>query len=561
MDLRFKNKSRQKSGLIFMLQNVKISAIMCNGDKMKKYNTIDLFAGAGGLSLGFLQTKKFKISVAYEINPDMQETYKNNHKKTVLYDDVTQANYSELVKKYGKFDIVIGGPPCQGFSNANRQKNHAVNMNNMLVKEYMRAVIELQPMAFVMENVSMLKSNVHRFYMDKDDIEIVKKYNIPYNYSEIVLLDKRFNFDGAINIVKDYDLVCNHIWNNKNYYTLNVIYKKSKNKKKLDKLLSDRKKQFISIAKEFNITTFDYISKISQKAFNSILDYYSGLINEDELINTIESAIMIQRMLNKAKEIFDNKIVVEEYKNNEDIVVKIKSFAVYDYLKSILGSEENNYIINSDILCATSFGVPQKRKRFVIIGIKRDICNNFSMPAGNFKEKNFRTVRDAIEDIQDVEPVYSVDKDFGKKLEAKCNLNALAKRLRNSTVLYNHIITKTTPIAMERFKALKQGENFHTLDDSLKATYTDPSRTQNTVYLRLNYDEPSGTVVNVRKSMWIHPVLNRALSVREAARLQTFPDSFRFFGSKDKQYQQVGNAVPPLLANAIAKHLVKLIEK
>lgn len=561
MDLRFKNKSRQKSGLIFMLQNVKISAIMCNGDKMKKYNTIDLFAGAGGLSLGFLQTKKFKISVAYEINPDMQETYKNNHKKTVLYDDVTQANYSELVKKYGKFDIVIGGPPCQGFSNANRQKNHAVNMNNMLVKEYMRAVIELQPMAFVMENVSMLKSDVHRFYMDKDDIEIVKKYNIPYNYSEIVLLDKRFNFDGAINIVKDYDLVCNHIWNNKNYYTLNVIYKKSKNKKKLDKLLSDRKKQFISIAKEFNITTFDYISKISQKAFNSILDYYSGLINEDELINTIESAIMIQRMLNKAKEIFDNKIVVEEYKNNEDIVVKIKSFAVYDYLKSILGSEENNYIINSDILCATSFGVPQKRKRFVMIGIKKDICNNFSMPAGNFKEKNFRTVRDAIEDIQDVEPVYSVDKDFGKRLEEKCNLNALAKRLRNSTVLYNHIITKTTPIAMERFKALKQGENFHTLDDSLKATYTDPSRTQNTVYLRLNYDEPSGTVVNVRKSMWIHPVLDRALSVREAARLQTFPDSFRFFGSKDKQYQQVGNAVPPLLANAIAKHLVKLIEK
>ena len=61
--------------------------------------------------------------------------------------------------------------------------------------------------------------------------------------------------------------------------------------------------------------------------------------------------------------------------------------------------------------------------------------------------------------------------------------------------------------------------------------------------------------------MWIHPVLNRAISVREAARLQTFPDSFVFYGSKDKQYQQVGNAVPPIMAKAIAKKIATLLEK
>ena len=100
------------------------------------------------------------------------------------------------------------------------------------------------------------------------------------------------------------------------------------------------------------------------------------------------------------------------------------------------------------------------------------------------------------------------------------------------------------------------------LSDALKKnTYTDVDRTQNTIYLRLNYDEPCGTVVNVRKSMWIHPVLNRAISVREAARLQTFPDSFVFYGSQDKQYQQVGNAVPPIMAKAIAKKLATLLEK
>ena len=136
----------------------------------------------------------------------------------------------------------------------------------------------------------------------------------------------------------------------------------------------------------------------------------------------------------------------------------------------------------------------------------------------------------------------------------------MAKSLRDSNVLKNHIITRTTETALERFRALKPGENFHALSNELKEnTYTDVSRTQNTIYLRLDYDEPSGTVVHVRKSMWIHPTLDRAISVREAARLQTFPDSFVFCGSKDKQYQQVGNAVPPIMAKSIAKKLAKTL--
>ena len=141
-------------------------------------------------------------------------------------------------------------------------------------------------------------------------------------------------------------------------------------------------------------------------------------------------------------------------------------------------------------------------------------------------------------------------------------MSSVAQQLRDSDVLKNHIITQTTDVAMKRFKALHQGENFHSLKNSLKInTYTDIKRTQNTIYLRLNYDEPSGTVINVRKSMWIHPTLNRAISIREAARLQTFPDSFVFCGSKDKQYQQVGNAVPPIMAKAIAKQLAATLEK
>ena len=142
------------------------------------FNTIDLFAGAGGLSLGFMQTKKFDIKVAYEFNPAMQETYKKNHPGAAVFGDVRDANYAEIKEKYGDIDVVIGGPPCQGFSNANRQKNHAISQNNSLVKQYIRAILELRPKAFVMENVSMLKSEVHRFYLDNKDKEIVKKYRV-----------------------------------------------------------------------------------------------------------------------------------------------------------------------------------------------------------------------------------------------------------------------------------------------------------------------------------------------------------------------------------------------
>ena len=232
-------------------------------------------------------------------------------------------------------------------------------------------------------------------------------------------------------------------------------------------------------------------------------------------------------------------------------------------LRGVLEAPENGYVINSSVLCAADYGAPQKRMRFVVIGIQKNIASKIALPKGHFDEDEYRTVRDAISDLEDIDPRYDLEEDVvGIPLPPKTDLSELGKSLRDSSVLRNHIITRTTETAMERFRALKQGENFHALKDEMKTnTYTDASRTQKTIYLRLEYDEPSGTVVNVRKSMWIHPTRDRAISVREAARLQTFPDSFVFCGTKDKQYQQVGNAVPPILAKAIAKKLAKTLKE
>lgn len=127
------------------------------------YKIIDLFAGAGGLSLGFQQTGKFNIVMAAENNPNARDTYSRNHPNTEILSDVKEIDYKDIRRRYGAIDVVIGGPPCQGFSNANRQRA-TISTNNGLVKEYVRAIIELKPSMFVMENVSMLKSDVHRFY-------------------------------------------------------------------------------------------------------------------------------------------------------------------------------------------------------------------------------------------------------------------------------------------------------------------------------------------------------------------------------------------------------------
>lgn len=536
------------------------------------YKVVDLFAGAGGLSSGFMQTKKYDIKVAFENNPAMQKTYKKNHMGVDVRDDVCLADYDDIQKKYGKIDVVIGGPPCQGFSNANRQKNHAISQNNMLVKQYIRAIRELSPKAFVMENVSMLRSDVHRFYLDEADNELFgqEKYEIHMQNTKLVLLDKAYMFDCAKTIARSPSAITANIWPEDCYVSLNVVYKMSKNHQKLLKTLKKHKKKLLEYAdvyaderKKSDIESND-IALRSYEAFSAIKQFFDEKLEADKLKDVIEPAIMIQRMLSKSKEIFDNHLVVDkcDYAENGDLVAYIKSYAVFDYLKALLGTDSNGYEINQDVLCAADFGAPQKRKRFIVIGIKKSLTDTVQLPIGIFSEKDYRTVQDAIGDLQNVPTVTDVAEDIGTPLKKADDISELGKSLRDTDTLFNHIITKTRETAMERFKVIKQGENFHSLNDSLKTnTYTDANRTQNTIYLRLAYNQPSGTVVNVRKSMWIHPELNRAISIREAARLQTFPDSFIFCGSKDKQYQQVGNAVPPIMAKAIAEKLADQLEQ
>ena len=117
----------------------------------------------------------------------------------------------------------------------------------MLVKQYIRAIVELQPKAFVMENVSMLKSDVHRFYMEKTDTEDVERFSIPVKKAEIHLLDKEYLFDGAEVLVTDAGEIQKDLWPDLLYSMLNVIYKTAKNPKKLSSSLEKHKKKLLKI--------------------------------------------------------------------------------------------------------------------------------------------------------------------------------------------------------------------------------------------------------------------------------------------------------------------------
>lgn len=523
------------------------------------YTTIDLFAGAGGLSQGFEQTGRFRIVLAAENNGNAADTYKKNHPNTEIRDDVRSIDYADVRRKYGAVDLVIGGPPCQGFSNANRQKT-AISTNNGLVKEFVRAVRELRPAMFVMENVSMLKSETHRFYCSADDMIELKRLQIPTEEDRIALTGYFPELSEAMEDIKS-SLVRypEYIWDEKFYHAVNVLYKR----------LSNSGKFKLSWGKYFN-----RLKKYAQSnnpclpadkigaAYRVLYDIIGETAKDAEDLSALKTAVRtanhFQRLYRQYRDVVSNHVASDGIEWGKGIAVKVKSYSVLDYIKCSLEREMFPYNINYEVLNAADYGAPQRRERFVIIGSR--IGEKPLMPQPTFKEADYRTVRDAIEDLELVTP--STDPDAASFVLPDYDTagKPLLSQLRNNSRIENHFITATKEMAQKRFEALEEGGNFHTLPDHLKNTYSDGKRTQSTIYLKLKYDEPSGTVVNVRKSMWVHPALSRTLSVREAARLQTFPDSYVFTGTKDSQYQQVGNAVPPILADAIARQIARYMD-
>ncbi len=520
--------------------------------------TVDLFAGAGGLSCGFEATNQFQIVAAAENNPSARKTYAKNHKNVgeiLMIPDVRGYDFQSLNDRFGEIDVVIGGPPCQGFSNANRQKNHIISMNNSLVKEYFRAVKEIRPKAFVMENVSMLSSDTHRFYDSYFDHDEVTVLGIKMREDELVILDQ--NYDG-VNCLEALSGINSQHYRipDRLFQLLNVLYKDRKSRE-------DRLNKFIEKNGKTLLREIDLYLKKDNYDYE-ILHHIQDYLYDEDLHNCFEDLgdfIKFQKSFCLKDELDDNKIIyeIEQVQESGRITARVHSYPVIEYVNTILGDE---YITKSGIISALWFGVPQDRKRFIMMGVRADVMKGteIKLPDGSGALPNEVTVGEAIMDLVHY-PVHS-EKGYSETIpyiEQKDISTYAAKMREKSRGVSNAVVPGTRSTALKRFAALKEGENFHKLTNDLKGNYADPRRTQNTIYLRLDSSRPCGTVVNVRKSMWIHPTLDRAISVREAARLQSFPDRFIFEGTKDSMYQQIGNAVPPLMAKGIAETLLKYL--
>lgn len=226
--------------------------------------------------------------------------------------------------------------------------------------------------------------------------------------------------------------------------------------------------------------------------------------------------------------------------------------------------EKNGYKAKFKVLCAADFGVPQKRERVFFIGINTGKSPTFPKPthiAGTeqrtlFQEKLFSyvTVRDAISDL----PPLNAGEGREEATYTSPPLTPYQKERRaNSVKLFNHVAPNHSPLVLQRIKLIPPGGNHSDLPPHLRLKSGYPN-----IYGRLKWDEPADTITGncgcvSAPGRFIHPRDNRVITVREAARLQSFDDNYRFFGTKRSQYKQVGDAVPPLLAKAIASELLR----
>ncbi|MBY0478690.1 MAG: DNA cytosine methyltransferase [Chitinophagaceae bacterium] len=385
---------------------------------------LDTFAGAGGFSLGFDLSGHFNIIGAIEFDKWAADTFQYNHPNaTTLVGDIQQFDKKFLLDKFqDKPDIILGGPPCQGYSIANRKAGDASDPRNSLFKEFIRLGEIFEPEVMIMENVpNLIKAKTH--------------------------------------------------------------------------------------SKEFVI---------------------------DIIINELEN----------------------------------------------LG-----YNVDHTILSATDFGVPQIRKRLVVIASKQKLENPFPQATHSIETNSYSlfgndlqrtpTLWDAISDLPQTEACQGSEiMDYITNPK-----NEFQKEMRgHSDKVYNHVAMKHSKRMVERFASMSWGHSVSDVPEHLKPIKRNGNgELSEKVYdqnnRRMFPDKQCHTIAASFYANFVHPYKNRNFTPREGARIQTFPDWYVFKGKptvvshkllqregRDEekflcQYNQIGNAVPPLLAKAIALNL------
>lgn len=208
------------------------------------------------------------------------------------------------------------------------------------------------------------------------------------------------------------------------------------------------------------------------------------------------------------------------------------------------------YGVDCEILTAADYGVPQMRRRLVFMGIRDDVGVP-SFPAPKVDPGRYVTCREAIDDLPArVDELGKEEDDYDAPPRTEYQ-----KAMRgNCDRLWNHVATAHKQFVKDTIALVPEGGNWKDLPAGVGE-----SRTFHEAWTRYHGDKPSKTIDTGHRNHF-HYEHDRVPTIRENARLQSFPDDFVFLGTRTQQNRQVGNAVPPLLGKALAEQMKKIIE-
>lgn len=211
------------------------------------------------------------------------------------------------------------------------------------------------------------------------------------------------------------------------------------------------------------------------------------------------------------------------------------------------------YNVSWKILASDDYGVPQHRRRVFFVGLNRDVFGEKYFEFPNPIEGEKITCKAAISDLDFISDEVALPDETTYELPP---VSDYQKQMRKgSNVLWNHVATIHNAKTKEIIAMVPDGGNYQSLPQELWST-----RKVHIAWTRMDSTRPCFTI-DTGHNHHFHYKENRVPTVRESARIQSFPDSFEFIGIKTSQLKQVGNAVPPLLAKAIARSLESILEE
>lgn len=622
-----------------------------------KITFVDLFAGAGGFSEGFLQAehenKYYDFLLASDINENCELThlarynYQLGMDAAFLRQDITEPDFLDnLLKKVKgrQVDVVCGGPPCQSFSLAGKRKKF--DKKDDLFAHYLNVIRVLRPKYFVMENVKGILTKeggkIKEMILQeiKSIVDLKEFHQIIYFLAKLKKAEKE----------KVFTLDC---------YNLRMQFE-SANERELEKLrenyvqiienkfraLTPKIADYKTSKTDININTirhgFNLLKRSKELAYvrkKVILEKaHSDLDNDffaekfDSFLTSIESDSIIEQI----HQAFNNLKPAKAFQN--EIAEIIMALEIYNYsfeeciqglqpfVKALKAESEFEEILshirlyNIDqpfVALASNYGVPQNRERVLFIGCRKDQKLVKVVPP-TVSEKEKVTVFEALYDLDFIgndEEKFDYEKvDLKVKYNGSTQkmLSLLKKRtidgkpeekkgltyaewskkgrlngrftnaknpfyvrnfeeLENTlshvvAPLHNHKTSKQNEDVVKRLDVILNTGDYDLAKKELKKIGLDSEKRN---YNVLKADSQSPTVMTIADD-YIHFSNPRALTVREMARLQSFDDSFVFQGKRSTggnkrkfevpQFTLVGNAVPPLMARAVALEILKNID-